>query len=93
MRWHGKPFPSIYETCFGLLGVGDRARILAVGDSLRTDIAGANGVGIASLLIIGGIHGEELGVAPGTLPDPSRLGAAVAESGHHPSYAMPHLAW
>jgi ribonucleotide monophosphatase NagD (HAD superfamily) len=60
---------------------------------LRTDIAGANGVGIASLLILGGIHGEELGVSPGVLPDPGRLKAAVAESGHRPSYAMAHLTW
>jgi len=93
VRWHGKPFPSVYETCFGLLGVDDHRRILAVGDSLRTDIAGANGVGIASLLIIGGIHGEELGAPPGQLPDRGRLAAAVAESGHHPDYAIAHLVW
>ena len=35
----------------------DRARILAVGDSLRTDIAGANAVGIDSVLVAGGIVG------------------------------------
>jgi HAD superfamily hydrolase (TIGR01459 family) len=93
VRWHGKPFASIYDTCFDLLGVADHRRILAIGDSLRTDIAGANGVGIASLLILGGIHGEELGVSPGVLPDPGRLKAAVAESGHRPSYAMAHLTW
>jgi len=93
VRWHGKPFASIYDTCFDLLGIGDRQRILAVGDSLRTDIAGANAVGIASLLILGGIHGEELGVTPGVLPDRGRLAAAAAESGHRPTYAMPHLVW
>ena len=93
VRWHGKPYPAVYATCFDLLGVADRRRILAVGDSLRTDIAGADGVGIASLLITGGIHGEELGVAPGTLPDPARLAAAIAAGGHQPTYAMAHLAW
>lgn len=93
VRWHGKPFASVYETCFCLLGIADRQRILCVGDSLRTDIAGANGVGIPSLLIIGGIHGEELGGAPGVLPDPARLAAAVAASGHHPTFAMAHLTW
>jgi HAD superfamily hydrolase (TIGR01459 family) len=93
VRWHGKPFPSIYDTCFRLLGVADRQRILAIGDSLRTDIAGATAVRIASLLILGGIHGEELGVAPGVLPDPVRLAAAVSESGYRPAYAMAHLAW
>ena len=93
VRWHGKPFPSIYETCFRLLGVAERGRILAVGDSLRTDIAGANAVGIASVLVLGGIHGEELGVAPGVLPDPAILAAAVAASGQRPSYAIAHLIW
>ncbi|MGH7123795.1 MAG: HAD hydrolase-like protein, partial [Stellaceae bacterium] len=93
VRWHGKPYPSVYDTCFGMLGVADRHRVLAVGDSLRTDIAGANAVAIASLLIIGGIHGEELGVAPGALPDPTRLAAAIAKSGHHPTCAMAHLVW
>jgi len=93
VRWHGKPFASIYETCFDLLGVADRQRILAVGDSLRTDIAGANGVRIASLLILGGIHGEELGVSPGVLPDPGRLEAAVSGRSHRPTYAMAHLTW
>jgi HAD superfamily hydrolase (TIGR01459 family) len=93
VRWHGKPYPSVYGTCFGLLGVGDRGRILAVGDSLRTDIAGANAVGIDSVLIIGGIHGEELGLGAGALPNPARLASAVAASGHQPSYAMAHLVW
>lgn len=93
VRWHGKPFPSIYETCFGLLGIADRGRILAIGDSLRTDIAGANAVGIASVLVLGGIHGEELGVAQGVLPDPAKLEAAVAASGQRPSYAIAHLTW
>src|SRR6266403_1275228 len=62
VRWHGKPFPSVYHTCFGLLGDVAMDRILAIGDSLRTDIAGANGVGIASVLIAGGIHAEEFGL-------------------------------
>ena len=61
VRWHGKPFRSVYDTCLRLLGIEDRSRILAVGDSLRTDIAGAAGAGIDSLLIAGGIHAEEFG--------------------------------
>ena len=41
VRWHGKPHRSVYDSVLGLLGVADRGRILAIGDSLRTDIAGA----------------------------------------------------
>jgi HAD superfamily hydrolase (TIGR01459 family) len=59
VRWHGKPYPSVYTSCLGLLGIADTSRILAIGDSLRTDIAGAAGAGIPSLLIAGGIHAAE----------------------------------
>ena len=93
VAWNGKPFPAVYDTCFELLGLADRRRILAVGDSLRTDIAGANGVGLDSLLILGGIHGEELGVRPGVEPDAAKLAAAVAAHGHRPTYTMSHLVW
>ncbi|HYM01552.1 MAG TPA: TIGR01459 family HAD-type hydrolase [Stellaceae bacterium] len=93
VRWHGKPFPGVYATAFALLGVADGARILAVGDSLRTDIAGANAAGIDGLLVAGGIHSEEFGVAAGVIPDPARLDAAIAASGHRPVAAIAHFTW
>ncbi len=93
VRWHGKPFPSVYATCFARLGIADRRRILAIGDSLRTDIAGANAAGIDSLLVAGGIHSEEFGVAEGELPDRARLAAGIAASGHRPSAVIDRLRW
>ena len=42
-----------------------RGRVLAIGDAIRTDVAGARAFGIASLLVARGIHAEELGVAAG----------------------------
>jgi HAD superfamily hydrolase (TIGR01459 family) len=96
VRWHGKPYPSVYEFCFkrlGELGAGDRWRILAVGDSLRTDIAGANRAGIDGLLVTGGIHAEEFGLDEGEQPDLERLGAAIAASGHRPIAVIARLSW
>lgn len=93
VRWHGKPFFPVYATCFALLGIADRRRILAVGDSLRTDIAGANGAEIDSVLVAGGIHSEEFGLAEGQLPDGARLAAAVAASGHAPDAVIAHFRW
>ena len=58
-RWVGKPDPAIYATVLDMLGL-DRARVLAVGDSLRTDMAGAAGVGIDACWVLGGIHAPEL---------------------------------
>jgi HAD superfamily hydrolase (TIGR01459 family) len=92
VRWHGKPFRPVYETCFAALGIADRRRILAVGDSLRTDIAGANAAGIDSLLVTGGIHAEEFGLVGGQ-PDLDRLIEAVAASGHKPDAVIAHFRW
>lgn len=93
VRYHGKPHPSVYHTCFDLLGQPDPSRIVAIGDSLRTDIAGANGVGIDSLLVTGGIHAEELGAASGEHPDPDLLARICVRAGQRPAAAIPHLVW
>jgi HAD superfamily hydrolase (TIGR01459 family) len=84
VRWHGKPFRSVYDTCLGLLGVEDRSRVLAVGDSLRTDIAGAAGAGLDSVLIAGGIHAEEFGEIGSRAPDLARVEAALRDSAYRP---------
>ena len=42
-----------------LLGIADKSRIVGVGDSPRTDVAGANAAGIDSLLVAGGLHANE----------------------------------
>lgn len=84
VRWHGKPFRSVYDTCLELLRIKDRARILAVGDSLRTDIAGADGARIDSLLIAGGIHAEEFGMPGAQLPDLARIETALREGHYNP---------
>lgn len=93
VRWHGKPHAPVYDRCLELMGIADKSRILAVGDSLRTDVAGANGAGIDVALVTFGIHQEELGGAWGEAVDPSRLAAAAAVSGHTPTYALPSLRW
>ncbi len=93
VAYHGKPHAPVYRRCLELLGGVAPDRICMVGDSLRTDIAGANAAGIDGILITGGIHREELGTEWGAHPDPERLGALAAASGHRPTAAMPRLAW
>ena len=53
--YYGKPHKEIYELCFNR---GDK--VLAIGDNLRTDIKGANNIGIDSLFIYSGIHKNEI---------------------------------
>jgi HAD superfamily hydrolase (TIGR01459 family) len=92
VRWHGKPYPSVYESTLRLLGIVDQRRVLAVGDSLRTDIAGANGAGIDSLLIAGqGIHLDEF--APTGTPDIARIEAAAAVAGVKPTMTAARFVW
>ncbi|MCK2054980.1 TIGR01459 family HAD-type hydrolase [Methylobacterium sp. 37f] len=69
VTYAGKPHRPVYEAALTLAGGLDGrvppepARVLAVGDALRTDIAGAAAYGIPSLLVARGIHAEELGVS------------------------------
>ncbi len=91
VRWHGKPYPSVYDSCLALLEIADKRRILAIGDSLRTDIAGAERAGIASLLIAGGIHATEFTI-DGRL-DTERIAAAIAGSGTHPIGVSARFVW
>lgn len=68
----GKPHAPVYERALAVAsGLSHRPipkeRILAVGDAIRTDIAGAVGFGIDSLMVARGIHAEELGLHKGDL--------------------------
>jgi HAD superfamily hydrolase (TIGR01459 family) len=93
VRWHGKPFPGVYANALRQLGIADPKRILAIGDSLRTDIAGANAAGIDAIVVAGGIHYEEFGCSEGQLPDPARIAAAAKAAGAHPIAALDQLRW
>ncbi|MEM7223295.1 MAG: TIGR01459 family HAD-type hydrolase [Pseudomonadota bacterium] len=92
VRSHGKPDRQIYEACLDGLGNPERRRVAAVGDSLRTDIAGALGAGLDGIFVADGIHGEELGTGPDG-PDPAALAALLEERGIWPTATLPRLRW
>ena len=61
----GKPYKPIYAEALRLAEKAaghavDRTRILAIGDSVRTDAIGAAGAGLDLLFITGSIHAAEL---------------------------------
>lgn len=91
VRWHGKPYPSVYDSCLPLLGIDDRSRILAIGDSLRTDIAGAAVAGIDSLFVVGGIHAAEFRSERGL--DSEKIDAALAAAALRPVAAAKRFVW
>jgi HAD superfamily hydrolase (TIGR01459 family) len=62
--FYGKPHRPIYERAMELaaerLGASPKlSRVLAIGDSVRTDLAGAHGFGIDCLFVTRGIHAED----------------------------------
>ncbi len=58
----GKPHAPIYRECLRALAPLPPEAILAVGDSLEHDIAGARGQGLVTCLVASGIHAGELPV-------------------------------
>ncbi|MEQ7872642.1 TIGR01459 family HAD-type hydrolase [Sphingomonas sp. ASV193] len=59
VAWYGKPHDAIYHHALGLAGDPPRDTVLAVGDSLVTDMLGAAGQGIDALFVRSGIHAGE----------------------------------
>jgi HAD superfamily hydrolase (TIGR01459 family) len=86
IRWVGKPDASIYDPVMDMLDM-PRGRVLAVGDALRTDIAGAAAASIDSCWVLGGIHGEELAA------DPEIVEATARGAGLSPVAAVPSFIW
>jgi len=80
-RWMGKPHGAVFTMAKGMLGTEN---LLMVGDSLRTDIAGAQGAGLDTVFITSGIHKDDF----------DRLGSGLfAEYGITPGYSLPHVVW
>lgn len=88
--WFGKPYPAIYRRILEECGL-DPARVLGVGDSVRTDVAGGAGVGASTLFIGGGIHRADLLVD--NQIDTAALAALSRDRGATPDFAIPFLKW
>lgn len=89
----GKPHGPIYEAALAAAeekrgAAIARDRICAVGDAIRTDIAGASGFGAAGIMVLAGIHAQDLMEASWE----ERHGW-FGRQAHRPAYAMPHLVW
>jgi ribonucleotide monophosphatase NagD (HAD superfamily) len=68
----GKPHRPVYEEALRRIETAlgrpvEPLRVLAVGDAIRTDIAGAQRFGLPSLLVARGIHAGEMGIGEGGL--------------------------
>jgi HAD superfamily hydrolase (TIGR01459 family) len=92
----GKPYRPIYEQAItraqALRGRAvDHARVMAIGDSVRTDLKGAAAFNIDSLFVTAGIHAQELGGR--NEPDPAALRDILTAAGVSPTAVMRRLEW
>jgi len=96
IRMAGKPYRPIYDEALKLAEAAAGhaiapARLLAIGDSVRTDATGAAGFGVDLLFITGSIHAAEIDAFGA--PNPDAIRGLVAPSGARLAGFMPRLAW
>jgi HAD superfamily hydrolase (TIGR01459 family) len=86
--YYGKPYAPVFRAALEQARArGKAAHPLVIGDGLKTDILGANRLGLDVLFIAGGIHRTELNGAPGA------VAALLRENGVRALAAMQGLAW
>jgi HAD superfamily hydrolase (TIGR01459 family) len=91
----GKPYAPIYERALAQAAALRGAkvplrRVLAIGDSVRTDLMGAASLGVDFLFLTSGIHAGEIGA--GGNPDPAAL-KLFFEEAKMPKVVMRRLVW
>jgi HAD superfamily hydrolase (TIGR01459 family) len=92
----GKPYAPIYEAALAKAAAlrGEPvplAQVLAIGDSVRTDLTGAASFGLDCLFVVSGLHAEEAGGREA--PDLLGLNATFAAAGVAPKAVTRRLAW
>lgn len=97
VRMAGKPWAPVYDLACEVAGGAqerplDRRRILAIGDGVATDLAGARAQGLDALFVASGIHARAALGADGRLA-PDQLEAVLAREGASAKFAMASLAW
>ena len=91
----GKPHAPIYDRCLAVAEdlaarLIDRSKVLAIGDGVATDVAGANKQRLDVLFIGGGIHGAAAVTRDGRLDEGATV-ATLAAAGVTARYAMSAL--
>jgi HAD superfamily hydrolase (TIGR01459 family) len=96
VAYAGKPYRPIYDMALAKAEAAtgrtlSLKRVMAIGDSVRTDLTGARSYGADFLFVTSGIHAEELG--PRDRPDLSALEKKFTAAGTMPTAVMRELVW
>jgi HAD superfamily hydrolase (TIGR01459 family) len=84
VEYVGKPYGAIFEQAIATTSLGGGARVVMIGDSPEHDVAGANAMGLSTLLVRTGIHRHL---------DEQQLLRFCDECGGVPDFLMPTFAW
>ena len=92
----GKPYRPLYDLALAQAAKARGAapaleRVLAIGDSVRTDLKGAHDLGVDCLFVTAGIHAEELGDRDA--PEAAALATMFGAAGHAPKAVTRKLVW
>ncbi len=92
----GKPYAPIYQTALATAKAARGAavpleRVLAIGDSVRTDLKGAAALGLDSIFVTSAVHAEDYGDR--NTPDLDALDATFAAAGVTPIAVTNALKW
>lgn len=97
VTYFGKPHAPVYASALDVLnGLAGRtlkrARVLAIGDGLYTDIKGAHAAGVPALLVTDGVNAELFADQP-FQPSPRRVAQTLQREGLSAAAFLPQLAW
>lgn len=93
VHYYGKPYSEIYKIAFQklqALGIHNKNRILMIGDTLETDIAGAKMAGIESALVLSGNTSILL---QGNTSNLALIENLVEKHDIHPTWILEGLKW
>jgi HAD superfamily hydrolase (TIGR01459 family) len=93
----GKPHRPVYDRALAVAATlrgaaPERARVLAIGDAIRTDVAGGRAFGIDVLMVARGIHAAELGLEHGVV-DQALVRGWLSRQSATPTAITVELAW
>jgi HAD superfamily hydrolase (TIGR01459 family) len=96
VAYAGKPYAPIYDRALMLAERArgspiEKRRVLAIGDGMKTDIAGAVRAGLDALFVTGGVHRSVHRETLASPADPVELQRLYDECGMFPVAAIPSL--
>jgi HAD superfamily hydrolase (TIGR01459 family) len=87
----GKPHAPIYQAALKMAGNPPLDKVLGLGDSMRTDLRGAQEQGFDCVFFTGGIHAGAFG--PATAPNGKKVQAFLDDAPYRAKAWMARLSW